>query len=197
MRLGIFGGTFDPPHIGHFLAATDAADLLSLDRVLFIPASVQPLKSGATVTPATDRLEMTRRLVRGEARFEADPIEVDRGGLSFTVDTLRALRERWKEDPELALFLLIGEDAARSLQKWREPGEVQRLAEVIVLARDEAGESPRGDASLPRDAGRRVPSRRVDVSSTEVRQRVKEGKSIRGFVPDAVADYIASAGLYR
>ena len=190
MRIGIFGGTFDPPHVGHVLAASDAIDALALDRVVFIPAAEQPLKAGATVASAGDRLAMLEAAIHGDPRLAADPIEIERGGLSFTVDTLRALRERWREDRELALFLLLGADVAATLPKWREPEAVATLAEIVCLTRA-------GGSEGPPTAGRAIATRRVDVSSTEIRSRVRAGRSIRGFVPDAVAAYIAERRLYR
>lgn len=189
MRIGVFGGTFDPPHTGHLLAASDAFDALRLDKLLFIPAAGQPLKS-AIVAPPADRLAMVERLVAGDPRFVADPIEIERGGLSFTVDTLRALHARWKSDSSLALVLLLGADAADTLPQWREPAEVAALAEVVVLSRTGSG----GSAAAQ---GRAIHTRRVDVSSTEIRARVAAGQSIRGFVPEAVAAYIEDRRLYR
>ena len=189
MRIGIFGGTFDPPHIGHLLAASDAYEALRLDRVLFVPAAGQPLKSAIVASPA-DRLAMVELLVAGDRRFAVDPIEIERGGLSFTVDTLRALRERWKSDRALALVLLLGADAAATLPQWREPAEVAALAEVVVLSRT-------GSGGTGAAAGRAIDTRRVDVSSTEIRARVAAGKPIRGFVSEPVAAYIEGRRLYR
>lgn len=189
MRIGILGGSFDPPHVGHLLAASDAGDALALDLVLFVPAWEQPLKAGQAAAPATDRLAMVRLLAGDDVRFGVDPIEIERGGLSFTVDTLQALRERHPQP--LALFLLMGADVISTLPNWREPELVGSLAEIVVLEREVGGGRP------PTDGFRRLQTRRVDVSSTEVRARVREGKSIRGFVPEAVADYIAASGLYR
>jgi nicotinate-nucleotide adenylyltransferase len=189
MRVGIFGGTFDPPHVGHLLAASDAVEALALDRLLIIPAAEQPLKAGIVMASAAQRLEMTRRLAGSDPRFVVDPVEIERGGLSFTVDTLRTLRARFAADSELALFLLIGADVLTTLPKWREPDALRALAEVVVLTRDGGGELPPGMQALK--------TRRVDVSSTEIRTRVRDGRSIRGFVPDAVADYIATERLYR
>jgi len=189
MRIGIFGGTFDPPHIGHLLAASDAYEALGLDRVLFVPAAGQPLKSAVVASPA-DRLAMVERLVEGDARFAADPIEIERGGLSYTVDTLRAFHDRWKSDGALVLVLLLGADAAATLPQWREPADVASLAEVVVLRRA-------GGAETPPATGRAIETRRVDVSSTEIRARVRAGKSIRGFVPEPVAAYIEGRRLYR
>ena len=189
MRIGVFGGTFDPPHVGHLLAASDAYEALRLDKVLFIPAAGQPLKSAIVASPA-DRLAMVERLVADDARFAVDPIEIDRGGLSFTVDTLRALRARWSTDANLALVLLLGADAAESLPRWRDPDEVASLAEVVVLRR--AGSGLTGATT-----GRAIDTRRIDVSSTEIRARVAARQSIHGFVPEAVAAYIEGRRLYR
>ncbi len=189
MRLGILGGTFDPPHVGHLLAASDAVEALALDRILFVPACEQPLKAGQNVASGPDRLAMVRLLAGADVRFAVDPVEIERGGLSFTVDTLQALRERHPQP--LTLFLLMGADVLATLPNWREPERVRSLAEIVVLER-EVGSGP-----PPADGIRRLQTRRVDVSSTEVRSRVRAGKSIRGFVPEAVAEYIASSGLYR
>ena len=186
MRLGLFGGTFDPPHAGHLIVASDACDALQLDRLVFIPNSVQPLKTGRLAASAADRLEMVRLTCQGDARFDVDAIEVDRGGLSFTVDTLRAYRER---HPEAALFLLVGEDAAQTLPSWRETAAILELAELVVLTRGDGGGSIAS-------SGRRLHTRRVDISATEIRDRVRAGRSIRGFVTDDVARYIAQRGLY-
>lgn len=187
MKLGLFGGTFDPPHVGHFLAAVDAADGLELDRVVWAPAAMQPLKAGLAAADAAHRLEMTRLAVAGDPRFSVEALEVERGGLSFTIDTLRTLRER---HPDVALFLLLGADAAASLPKWREPEAIRALAEIVVLTRG-------GDGPVPSAGMRTLLTRRVDVSATEIRERVRLGRSIRGFVPDAVEEYITAHGLYR
>jgi nicotinate-nucleotide adenylyltransferase len=187
MRIGIFGGTFDPPHVGHLLAASDAFEVLKLDRVVWVPAAGQPLKS-AIVAPSADRLAMVQALIGDDARFTVDPIEIERGGLSFTVETLRALHERWSPDASLALVLLLGADAAATLPQWREPEEVMRLAEVVVLRRGD-----RDTVAM----GRAIDTRTVDVSSTEIRARVRAGQSIRGFVPEPVAAYIEGRRLYR
>lgn len=199
MRVGILGGTFDPPHVGHLIAAADAADALALDRVVLVPAYVQPLKAATLGTPATHRLAMTRLAVGDDPRLAVSSIEIDRGGLSFTVDTL----SEWaRQSPDDQRFLLLGGDVLRTFARWREPLEVMRLAELVVWQR---GEGPRGGLGewLPRDAAGRIPShrvlqaRQVDVSSTEVRSRVRAGQSIHGFVPDAVRAYIEETGLYR
>ncbi len=189
MRLGIYGGTFDPPHLGHLLPVLDAAEQLGLDGVRFVPAAIQPLKVGrATASPA-DRLAMTERLVAGTPGFTVDPAEIGRPGLSFTVDTLAGVSA---ELPGAALFLLLGADAYALFDQWRDPDGVRALATIAVLVRGDGAPVPR-----ERPGVQMLQSRRVDISSTELRARVRDGRTIRGFVPDAVADYIAEHRLYR
>jgi nicotinate-nucleotide adenylyltransferase len=191
VRIGLLGGSFDPPHNGHLLAAGDVFDALSLDRLVFIPAAAQPLKAGVAEASAAQRLAMTRLLIEGDPRFEVDSIEVDRGGLSYTVDTLAALGARW---PAAELFWLVGADVTHSFAKWRAPERVAALATVVVMVR--AGDAA-DLAAIPGGAPRSLATRRIDISSTEIRRRVREGKSIRGFVPDAVAAFIAAERLYH
>ncbi len=189
MRIGLLGGSFDPPHVGHLLAASDAFEALDLDRLVFIPAAVQPLKVDRATARGEQRLAMTKMLAGSDSRFAVDAIEIDRGGLSYTVETLAALRLRW---PSAELFWLVGADVVPSFTQWREPERIVELATVVVVQR--AGDSAGGNVP----AGmRRLATRRIDVSSTEIRQRVREGRSVRGFVPDAVADFIAAERLYR
>jgi nicotinate-nucleotide adenylyltransferase len=212
VRLGIFGGTFDPPHVGHLLAASDAFEQLSLDLLVFVPAAVQPLKAGRATAPGVDRLAMVRLTLGSDRRFVADPVEVERDGLSYTVETLRGFAERF---PAADRFFLVGSDVLSTFAQWRDPRQVLALATLAVLTRrDEprpgahGGASPwdRADASasavepVTAELERRmvmVPTRRFDVSSTEIRDRVRCGKSIHGFVMDGVDEYISSHGLYR
>lgn len=192
MRIGLLGGSFDPPHTGHLLAADDAFEALGLDRLVFIPAAANPLKTGRSAADAEHRLEMVRRLLAGDDRFAVDPMEIERGGLSYTVDTLTALAARW---PGAELFWLVGADVLRTFGQWRDPGRIAELATLVVMQR--VGDAPpEGGGALPA-AARVLATRRIDISSTEVRRRVAEGRSIRGFVPEAVAEYIAAHRLYR
>ncbi|MEO7999882.1 MAG: nicotinate (nicotinamide) nucleotide adenylyltransferase [Gemmatimonadaceae bacterium] len=200
MRIGIFGGSFDPPHNGHLLVAMDAIDALSLDRLLVVPAGVQPLKTGQR-TSSEHRLAMTRQCFDGLPRVEVDPIEIERGGLSFSVDTVEAYRRQW---PSAELHLLLGEDAVAGFARWREPERLLSMAQLVVLSRrmtTAATQTSSTGGEWISSAGvsypvQRLETRRVDVSSTEIRARVNEGRSIRGFVPDAVAAYIAAHNLY-
>jgi nicotinate-nucleotide adenylyltransferase len=189
MRLGMLGGSFDPPHVGHLLIAIDAFEALALDKLVFIPAAVQPLKVGQAGASAAHRLTMVRRLVADDPRFAVDAIEAERAGLSFSVDTVAAYAEGY---PEAERFFLVGADVVESFGSWREPDRIARLAQIVVVRRgkEESGEAVgRGF--------RQLETRRIDVSSTEIRARIRAGQSIHGFVPPAVAEYIATAGLYR
>jgi nicotinate-nucleotide adenylyltransferase len=206
VRVGLLGGTFDPPHIGHLLAASDAVDLLGLDRLVFIPAAQQPLKRETTAAAASHRLRMVELLAQGDRRFSVDEIEIRRPGLSFSVDTLEEYARRL---PEAERFFLLGVDAFATLDEWRDPDRVVALARLVVMTRNEAGAAramPGADEVARKvralgGAGAAPPvvlaSRRVDVSSTEIRERVRAGRPIRGFVTGPVLEYIETNGLYR
>jgi nicotinate-nucleotide adenylyltransferase len=194
VRLAIFGGSFDPPHVGHLLAAEDAFEQLSLDRVILVPAATQPLKIGRAAATAEQRLAMVRLMVDGDARFEVSTVEVERAGLSFTVDTLTHFAAAY---PAAERFLLAGADVLATFAQWREPERILQLARLAVLEREGEGRLPALPAGGDARAIVRLPTRRVDVSSTEIRERVRSGKPIRGFVTDSVAAYVARDGLYR
>lgn len=188
MKIGIFGGTFDPPHVGHLIAAQDALETLTLDRVLFIPARLPPHKQNDNVTDAAVRLQMIRAATAANPSFEVSDVELNRTGPSFTVDTLRELR---KARPGDDFFLLLGVDQVTEFPTWREPDQVLALARLIMLARGGIEEAAAGDI-----VHQTVPVTRVDVSSTLVRQRVGAGQSVRYLVPEAVERIIAAERLY-
>lgn len=188
MRIGVFGGTFDPPHLGHLVAASDAAQALGLSRVLWVPSAQHPFKGEAVRTPAALRLEMTRAAIAGDARFQAEPLELEREGPSFTVDTLRELNGR---APGCELWLLVGADNLPDLPKWREAEEIPRLARLAVVTREGEGAPAEGGTQA-----RRVAVTRVDVSATEIRRRVAAGETIRYLVPERVRAIIEREGLY-
>lgn len=195
LRIGILGGSFDPPHVGHVLMAQDALDLLELDRLLIVPAGTQPLK-GASSATAGQRLAMVRAAFAGIPRVEVDPIEIDRGGLSYMGDTVEHFAGRW---PEAELLLLLGADAAADLARWRDPQRLLQMVQLVVAVRDDdtVGPSPVPWATWPAiHPPVQLASRRVDVSSSEIRARIAAGRSIHGFVPEAVAAVIAASGLY-
>jgi nicotinate-nucleotide adenylyltransferase len=191
VRLGVLGGTFDPPHIGHLLAASDAFEALALDRIAFVPAAVPPFKSRTVQATAEQRYRMLELCIDGDHRYEASRLELDRDGLSYTVDTLETFAAA---TTDVSLFLLIGEDLATQVASWRQADRIAELARIVVLVRGDAAAVSSLESRLPM---MRVATRRVDVSSTEIRDRVRSGRSIRGFVTDAVASFIDAAGLYR
>jgi nicotinate-nucleotide adenylyltransferase len=190
VRLGLFGGSFDPPHIGHLLTAGDALEALALDKLVFIPAAVQPLKVGRAAAAPEHRLAMVRYMADDDPRFDVDSIEIERPGLSFTVDTLAAYAARY---PDAERFLIVGADILPTFHQWRSPERIAELATIAVLKRMD------GTPDLRSIPGRTVllPTRRLDISSTEIRERVRDGRTIRGFVPEAVAAYITAQRLYR
>ncbi len=191
-RIGLFGGTFDPPHLGHLALAEWARARLGLERVVFMPAGSPPHKRGRPLTAAAHRLAMTRLAVRGNAAFAVSDLEARRRGPSFTVDTLRALRAR---HPGARFYLLMGADSLADFPTWREPEAIARLATLVVAAR------PLGARPRPRTR----PAARVvmldnpvlAISSSALRARARAGRPLRYLVPDAVAAYIGRHRLYR
>ena len=187
MAAGILGGSFDPIHHGHLIAAERAAEALGLDVVLFVPCARQPLKPQAPVASAGHRAAMLRLAIEGHPRFALDLCELERPGPSYTVDTLRDLRRR--RDGE-RLVLILGVDAAADLPRWRMADEVARLAEVAVLTRPGA---PEVTSAFVRHV---VATPAIEISASDVRARCLTGKGIRYLVPDAVAAYIGKHKLY-
>lgn len=199
MRIGVFGGTFDPVHVGHLAAAEEAAQRLDLARVLFIPAQRQPLKEQAPGATATHRLAMLTAAVAGNPRFVVNDVELRRPAPSYTVETLRVLREQYGAEAEL--YLLLGVDAVNTLGRWREPGAILGLARLVVMSRSEQRQPDWAmlRAIVP-DAEQRVELLAVpdlDLSSRELRRRVAAGEPIRYQVVDAVRAYIERHSLYR
>ncbi len=187
-RRGVFGGSFDPLHCGHLIVAESAADQLGLEEIRFVPAAQQPFKSAEQQTEPRHRVAMLRAALEDNPRFVLDLCEIERGGVSYTVDTLRALRDEFPRDE---LFLLIGADAARDLAAWRAAERLPELATLVALTRHGIEED------LPTGIGRRVEVPAIGLSATEIRRAVGEGRSIRYVVPDVVRDYIAAHALYQ
>lgn len=191
LRLGIFGGTFDPIHVGHLIVAELARCLLPLDRVLFVPARIPPHK-GSVPTDPDHRLRMTDLATRDNPAFEVTDLELHRDGPSYTVETLRDLRERNPEDTRH--YLLMGADSARDLETWKDHEVLLEEATVVVLAR--AGVR---SADLPERVERRatiLATPVIEICSSDIRRRVREGGSIRYLVTDPVERYVRSEGLY-
>jgi len=193
VRIGVFGGTFDPPHVGHLILAADAFDALRLDRLIFVPARAQPLKvDQPAIANSEQRVEMVKLAVTSDARYAVDDTEITREGLSFTVDTLETLTSRFKG---AELFLLLGEDAFSTFERWKDPKRVRELATVAVMRRVGSRGGRRSSPTKTKGV-ETLSTRQVDVSSTEIRKRLREGKSVRGFVPESVENFIRDRGLY-
>ncbi len=192
-KLGVFGGTFDPPHVGHLALAEWAREELGLDRVLFVPAGAPPHRA-APRTSAASRLALTRLAVRGNAAFAVEPMEVRRRGPSYTVDTLRALGAR---HPVAELWLLVGADTYASMNTWREIAAIAHIAAIAVAARPGTRLSRRAAWARGGRGVRFLGNPVLDVSSSTVRERARAGHSLRYLVPDSVAVAIAARRLYR
>jgi nicotinate-nucleotide adenylyltransferase len=206
-RVGVFGGSFNPIHFGHLLVADEVAEILELDRVLFVPAARPPHKVGADLAPAHDRLEMTAIAVRERPGFEVCDLELRRPGLSYTVDTLIALEERGE------LHLLIGSETFLDLLSWKEPARVARLARLVVVPRSRTDFDPEAPAAqkvlsalgLPgfvapgggaAPAPLLVAAPSLPISASDLRRRAREGRSLAYRMPGAVAAYLRDHRLY-
>lgn len=197
-RLGILGGTFNPPHVGHLVCAQEARTALGLDRVLLMPVAVPPHKEAVADPGAERRVRLCELAAEGDPGLAVSRVDVDRPGPSFTVDTLRSLHA---SAPEHELTFIVGGDMAESFPTWREPEAILELAELGVTGRSG---SERAALLARLDAVQGASGRvrafdmpRIDVSSSLVRRRVSEGAPVRYLVPDPVAEYIAAEGLYR
>lgn len=195
MRIGVFGGSFDPIHNAHLIVARLAREQLGLDRVLFTVAASQPFKTGQHVAAAGHRLRMVELAVAGIADFAADGRELRRPGPSYTVDTLRELAA---EHPGAELVLIIGADVAGGFSGWREPDEVRRLARIAVCHRgvSRASGVVHHGADIPAGFDAEISVPVLEISSTTIRARAAAGQSVAGWVPQPVADYIVASQVY-
>lgn len=210
LNVGIFGGTFDPPHIGHLIVAQDAALALGLDRILFIPAAVPPHKQHVDLSPPGVRARMLELAIREDPRFGMDRLEIEREGASYTVQTLRELAER---ESDTRWTLLMGADQYVDFESWRDPAEIRSLARLAVMTRGgrHGGAADRAAAERIGVSDRelhlpaivelphgdiRVEVTRIDISATSVRRRVAAGLPIRYLVPAAVEEFIFERKLY-
>jgi nicotinate-nucleotide adenylyltransferase len=185
--IGLFGGSFDPIHLGHLLAAQSALESLTLDELWFVPAFEQPFKRGSHGAAPALRARMVSLAIAGVPRFRLETCELDRGGPSYTVDTLRTLKAR---DPSNSFALLVGADTLRDFPAWREASEIPRLAQVVAFGR------PGSELREVPGVSRTITVPRIDISATEIRNRVASGLPIRYWVPEAVERCIVAEGLY-
>ncbi|HEV3408804.1 MAG TPA: nicotinate-nucleotide adenylyltransferase [Chthoniobacterales bacterium] len=183
-KIGIYGGTFDPVHHGHLILAREALETLGLDEIIFVPATISPHKVHRAPTPADVRLEMVRRAIEGQMRFCLDDLELRRPPPSYTVDTVEELQRRYTG---AELFYLVGSDNVPKLNTWHRADELRRMVQFVVLHR--------GNAPIRCDLP--IVVRNIDISATDIRNRVATGRSIRYLVPPAVEELIQRHQLYR
>jgi nicotinate-nucleotide adenylyltransferase len=187
--IGIFGGTFDPPHVGHVAVAANVRWALALDEVLLVVANEPWQKAHLPVSPAADRLAMVEAAVAGVEGVSASGLEIERGGTSYTADTLAELGRRC---PGVPLLVVLGSDAAAGLDTWERAEEVRTSASIVVVTRPGAEQAP----LPPGWTSRPVEVPRLDVSSTDLRARVADGRPLDGLVPGPVVALIRERGLY-
>jgi nicotinate-nucleotide adenylyltransferase len=191
VKSGIFGGTFDPPHHGHLIAAEFVREQQNLDRILFVPNSIPPNKSAEGVSPPQDRLAMLRHAVRNFPLFEVSDIEISRGGISYTVDTIRLLKKLFPADE---LHLIIGVDNLVEFDTWKDPEEILGFVHIIAMSRPGTSESTPTYHLRKGVSMCKIPL--IDISATDIRWRVGKGLPIRYLVPAEVEKYIKEKGLY-
>lgn len=191
-KIGIFGGTFNPPHVGHLIVAEAVRERLKLDRIVFIPSYITPHKRKGEEALASHRLKMVRLAIRGNPFFSVSDVEVRRKGTSYTFETLETLQEEYHG---AKLWLIMGIDNFVEFHTWRKPQRIAELATLVVMNRptESDGTAKRSVRSVTEF----VPVPEIQLSSTDIRRRVKEGKTIRFLVPEAVERYIMRMKLYR
>ncbi len=195
MRIGLLGGTFDPVHYGHLFLAEECRTRLHLDQVILIPAGSPPHKQRTSFIAAEHRLAMVKLAIASNPSFACSDMEIRRGGISYTVDTLRALRE---QRPGAEMYYLTGIDTVAEIGTWKCPDEVLRLATFVAVTRPGYDPALLDERLPPEYLARvqRLDTIHLDISSTEIRHRVAEGAAIRYLLPDAVAEYISTHSLY-
>lgn len=202
MRLGLFGGSFNPIHVGHLIASRAVAEQLRLDKVCLIPAAVPPHRMPKSLAPPEHRLAMVRLAIQGEPLFDVSDFEIRRTGPSYTVLTVEEFQRQ--SGPDVQLFWIIGADSLPELANWYQSGRLVDLCQIVTAARpgwDQIDTAALARHFSPGQVERLkagiLPTPRIDISASEIRRRVAQGLSIRYMVPDAVADYMAEHGLYR
>jgi nicotinate-nucleotide adenylyltransferase len=201
-KIGVFGGSFDPVHIGHLLMAREAAEAAELDKVLFMPTHIQPFKQDAQVTPDADRLAMLHAVTAGKEMFSVSEVETDRQGVSYTIDSLEEIKASYEAGgTETALYFILGTDMFLMLEQWYRAEDLLRTYAFVTFSRSghEEGALEKAAENYKSTYGTKViiaESTRFDVSSTMIRNRVREGRSITFLVPAEVEIYVRAHGLY-
>ena len=196
MKLGLLGGTFDPVHLGHLILAESCLQACQLDALWFLPTGIPPHKDASQLTPGPDRIEMLKLAIAGHPHFSVEPLELERDGVAYTVDTLEEIH---RTHPQAELLFLIGADSLNDLPNWRMPQRIAELAQLVAVNRGSDQE-----AKLPAELDEQITARvqqvhipGIDISATEIRNRVRQDRSIRYLVPRAVEIYINEHQLYR
>lgn len=189
MKIGLLGGTFNPVHIGHLVLAEECWHRFGLDKVVFIPAYIQPLKEAEGSVSASDRLNMVRLALEGDDRFTISTFEIDKGGTSYSIDTIKHFKE---ENEEAELFFITGADSAESLSMWKDIDKILSLTTFIIASRPGWGEN-----SPYEDRVKRIVIPGIEISSSDIRERIKNRQPIDYLVPEKVVEYIRNKGLYR
>ncbi|TCT27051.1 nicotinate-nucleotide adenylyltransferase [Melghiribacillus thermohalophilus] len=184
-KIGLFGGTFDPPHIGHLIVAEEVREALDLTEIWFIPSHIPPHKDGAK-TSSGHRLNMIKEAIKNNPRFKVDPIELNRGGISYTIDTVTELKKR---DPDAEFYFIIGADMVEFLPNWHKVDLLKQLVQFVGVKRYGYDLKRQMSVSIVEIPG-------IDISSSVIRQRIQEGKGVRYWLPDRVEWYIREHGLY-
>lgn len=186
MKIGILGGTFNPPHAGHIIIAEDISNALKLDKVFFIPTNLSPHKENDNIGGQI-RLDMVRLAISGNPSFEALSLEIERGGVSFTIDTVRELKRRYPEDE---FYLIVGSDLANQFSSWKDYRDIEKEVKIVVANRREYPLDKKNLYS-------KVEIRQIKLSSSQIRELVRSGSSLKGLVEESVADYIEKHSLYK
>jgi nicotinate-nucleotide adenylyltransferase len=199
VKIGILGGTFDPPHNGHLAIADNALQKLALKKIIFIPSHRTPLKNRPDISPVEDRWKMLQAAIDGRPDLEISDIELYRPGPSYTIDTLKLLKSGLQPGDEV--YFLMGWDSFNDLPRWKQAPELVKLCTIVAFTRPNISEPDMGklEKRIPGLFGRYIliDMPPVDISSTAIRERIEKGRSIKGLVPEAVEKYIFSHNLYK
>ena len=201
MKIGIIGGTFDPIHNAHLYIAYEAKEQLNLDKVIFMPAGIQPLKTDKKITESKDRYEMVKEAIRNYDSFEVSDYEINKGGLSFTYETLEYFKENYNNE-KVDLFFITGADCLMSIDKWKNVSKIFSLCTFVVFSR--GGFNSEDLSEKKKEVEEKysckiviLELKELEISSTDIRERVKNGRKIDFFVPESVKNYIYAKGLYK
>lgn len=197
MNLGLFGGTFDPPHLGHLILAEESFSQLGLEKVLWLVAGQSPLKLDRQLSPVEDRVAMVQAAIADNPHFELSRVDVDRTPPHYTIDTLRILKEQFPRDE---FYFIMGEDSLRDLPKWREPQEIIKQARLAVLRRPKTQfDLSAVEAQVPNVSARVVwvDAPQLEIASSDIQLRIREGRSARYMLPDEVMKIVEAKGLYK